>query len=174
MIIFLDIDGVLANFCSGAFRAHNKVWTPDLPKNWNFYKAWGMTTDEFWAPLENEEFWHNLHYFWWTKVLYEKCTQLCEDVIFSTTPCKSPYCAVGKLKWMKDLIKHEPDPSEYFLGSQKHLLAGQDRILIDDYDCNCEEFENSGGHALLWPQPWNTANYDIREAFKKLEGYFDV
>ena len=100
MIIFLDMDGVLADFCKGAYMVHGKQQLAGQPDNWNFYKEWGMTPDEFWAAIENEEFWANLDRFSWTVKLYEKCLELGDPMIFLTSPCMSPYCLSGKMLWL--------------------------------------------------------------------------
>ena len=47
----------------------------------------------------------------------------------------------------------------YALTPQKHLLAGPNRILIDDNDRNIEAFRAAGGIGILFPQPWN-ANHE--------------
>lgn len=34
-------------------------------------------------------------------------------------------------------------------------MAKSGAILIDDYDVNVNKFVTAGGHAVLFPQPWN-------------------
>ena len=41
---------------------------------------------------------------------------------------------------------------------QKQLLAGKNRILIDDSQRNVEQWKQAGGRAVLVPQPWNWAD----------------
>lgn len=43
----------------------------------------------------------------------------------------------------------------YILTPNKRLLASQNRILIDDHERHCDEFEKSGGNSILFPRQWN-------------------
>jgi len=49
-------------------------------------------------------------------------------------------------------------------GSEKWLMAGLDRLLIDDADHNIDKFVQYGGHTLLVPRPWNHAHAQSRLA----------
>jgi hypothetical protein len=59
---------------------------------------------------------------------------------------------LGKNSWIR--IMFGPDIKVSYT-SEKHLLAGPGRLLIDDSPRNCERFAMFGGAALLFPRPWN-------------------
>ena len=46
--------------------------------------------------------------------------------------------------------------------THKQQLANQAAILIDDYDGNVDRFKETGGHAILFSQIWNS-NYQIED-----------
>jgi hypothetical protein len=55
--IFLDLDGVLADFVGGARKRHRC----DAPvTRWDFFGDWNLTPEQFWMPLADAEFWAGL------------------------------------------------------------------------------------------------------------------
>ncbi|MEM7314964.1 MAG: hypothetical protein AAF497_17600, partial [Planctomycetota bacterium] len=56
MIIYLDCDGVLADFAGAAGRRHG---IPEVPNKWDWYKDHGLTTTEFFDRLRDVEFWRD-------------------------------------------------------------------------------------------------------------------
>jgi hypothetical protein len=43
----------------------------------------------------------------------------------------------------------------YLIGPTKEACAHRNAILIDDRPENCDTFKRHGGHAVLFPAPWN-------------------
>ena len=53
-----------------------------------------------------------------------------------------------------------PTVKKVIFTEHKHLLAGADRLLIDDYADNCIKWD---GPSVTWSQPWNsnTASHSL-------------
>lgn len=47
------------------------------------------------------------------------------------------------------------EPTDVFIGSKKHLMAGNG-VLIDDWEVNVNKFREAGGEAVLIPSNWNS------------------
>lgn len=148
--IFLDVDGVLADFASAAVRA---CGFPDLvPSHWHFYEDMGLTAEEMWERIHADPlFWENLPEYEW----YEELVDMCMDiapVTIVTHPADHPDSWAGKYLWLKERAwTHE----DIVFTSQKHLLAGPGRLLIDDSAENCVLWRAHGGTRIMFPCPWN-------------------
>ena len=155
--VFLDVDGVLANFRKGIHEAFDKLYDyPTLSPKWTFWDDWPDVTFEmvnavctipFWTGLE----WMHDGYDILTAVEYKFApTQIC----LLTTPMPNLESASGKMIWVHD---HLPNYLKRTIITQapKHLLARPDILLIDDKDRNVDGFREAGGKALLVPRPWN-------------------
>jgi len=147
-----DLDGVFVNWVKGALKAHGRTETHDDIVSWNFYKDWGMTDREFWAPMAGSKFWEDLEPYPWMGEFYEGLCDL-GDVYISTSPNSCPHCHAGKLYWLKKHLGIKP--KRVMIGGAKHLMAGNG-VLIDDYVENVHKFREAGGTALLFKQPWNS------------------
>ncbi len=156
-IVFIDMDGVLADFVLGACHVFER---PELAVNWpaGEYRcavALGVSEEEFWRRIESRpSFWLHLKCFTWAHALVEAVESFGYRPIICTAPTDDPVCAAQKTQWLQSHFGR--GRLEYFLGKQKHLLAQPGRILIDDSDANCEAFAAAGGHAILFPQRWNS------------------
>lgn len=145
--IFLDVDGVLAD-CTQA---------PELLEAWplgeydlhavlGHAQVWGAVADEgreFWAGLPRTP--------WFEETLALVEASGCR-VHLATTPQFEASCWVGKVHWLRE---HVPD-RHVVLTSEKSILAGPGRLLIDDCDANCEGFRAAGGAAIVFPALWNS------------------
>lgn len=150
--IFLDVDGVLADFVAGAFRAHGKYLEPESV-TWDFYKQMGLEPAEFWS-VANYDFWRNLM---WTPEGPE-LLKLLEDIageriVLLTSPCDTPGSVQGKVDWVKAFMPQYK--GRLMVGSAKHLVAGPGKLLVDDHGANVDKFREHGGQAVLVPRPWN-------------------
>jgi 5'(3')-deoxyribonucleotidase len=152
--IFLDLDGVLADFVSGAIAAAELPVTAEQVEHWNFFEEY-MDDDEFTKRINDTMyFWDDLAVYPWAHELvgYLKTKG---DIVYCTSPGNHDEAATGKLNWLRRhgfLSKHSKN---YVLTHYKWLLAGRDRILVDDSDQQCRSFELSGGASVIFPQKWN-------------------
>ena len=158
-MILLDLDGVLANFSGAASLVHGHG--TKTPHKWDWYKDWPCTTDEFWQVIHGlgDHFYEKwVEPYPWAIDVLRLVAHADEFVIFSS-PSDSQYGYAGKKIWVDKYLQPHlgtSTPIKLIVGSEKHLMAGKDRLLIDDYDVNIERFRKAGGHTVTFPQPWNS------------------
>ena len=158
-ICFLDMDGVLCDFVTQACRVFGR---PTLSHDWpageySCEKVFGVTVAEFWKRIELwPNFWLTLDRYDWAFKLIEEVEDIGYRVVIASAPSRDPFCAAHKTKWLQNHFGI--GRFEYFLGSEKHLLAKPGRVLIDDNDDNCRKFAAAGGTSILFPQRWNSAH----------------
>lgn len=166
--ILLDMDGVCCDFVSAACSANEK-WLEDIMplwpagSGWKFFEIWGATAEEFWKPINNDEFfWWNLKEYRWFGRLIDYLKETEAEIVFSSSPSKCPSSHCGKAHWLRD--RGFCPSKDAMLGSRKYLMANPGTVLIDDSDKNCEDFRARGGHAIVFPQHWNSQHgkQDIR------------
>lgn len=159
--ILLDMDGVLADFLSGAIEALNRDFNRTITieryalefGQWGTYDYYGITQEQFWGSIHSTpNFWYNLKPMPWSKSVYNMLSSF-GDITILTTPSLDPSCAMQKLQWLDNYFNIKSDA--VLMGARKYLLAGNG-ILIDDYHKNVDSFKEAGGDAILIPSNWNT------------------
>ena len=133
--IYIDLDGVLADFESGVagYKESDTVM-------WNFVNSIGPS------------FWENLSFLENGKELWEHIKPL-RPIILSAHPKKSEVgekmvkeVIEGKRNWIKKHLGPEFASSAKIVDrSEKKLYAKSNTILIDDYIKNVTEFKEAGG-----------------------------
>lgn len=155
-IIFLDLDGVLANFVKSAMKELN-ITDYYIPRGVRPIEKWGgvnVSTEQFWKAIDlgGEQFWENLDKYTWSDDLFRFC-QLNGTTFFLTAPSRNPKCSSGKMKWIKRNYPHMVGKT--IMTKHKYLLAAPDRVLIDDTEDQIDSFVQWGGNGILFPQLWN-------------------
>ena len=166
MKIFLDMDGVLANFVKGALEAHSLDVGMFLEK-WGSYKGIfdickviKMSSTTFWEGIDScSGFWENLEAHEWTENLMDLCS-IYGDVFICTTPSLHSNSCAGKIRWLQKHFGY--GFRKYILTEYKSLLAGSNRVLIDDRDKNISSFHDAGGNGIVFPQIWNS-RHDVAD-----------
>lgn len=159
--IFLDLDGVLADWSSAAIRAHGldpfKVHERWRPGEYDLADVLGMSGNKMWQPVNDagEDFWANLQPYPWCMDLTSLCTSLARTTIL-TSPSKDPAAAAGKTRWLQ--AQFGSGFRAYLIGPDKASCGRPGAVLIDDADKNCDAFRAEGGAAILFPQRWNSAH----------------
>lgn len=161
--IFLDLDGVLADWASAAIRLHGRdpehvlaSWPPGVCELADVLSVSGNT---MWKPINaaGAEFWANLEPLPWMHELFEACASMAPTTIL-TSPSKHPSAPTGKTAWLQ---RHfGSDFRAYLIGPDKAACARRGAVLIDDRDDGCRGFEAAGGHAVVFPQPWNSGHVE--------------
>lgn len=155
--VFLDLDGVLVDFVSGALKSLGITNYKVPPGEYNIEKWEGVniSTKEFWSAIDktNEYFWAELPKYPWADELVELCESYGQLFIL-TSPSRNPYCLAGKMIWVQKNFKKLQ--RKIILTPHKYLCAAPNRVLIDDSNQKCEDFDAYGGKTILFPQLWNT------------------
>jgi 5'(3')-deoxyribonucleotidase len=179
VIIFLDMDGVLARFTYACARLFGVDWellmARWVPGTYDVSLLLGVKDEEeMWKRIHaaGYEFWRDLEKFPWADDLWDLCTSFASQVHISTSPSRIGVCTHGKMEWLQNW--RGKDFRNFMIGPRKHLLAGPNRILIDDSDRKIKAFRKWGGTGILFPQVWNS-NHElagdpmayVREELKK-------
>lgn len=155
--IFLDMDGVLADFVTASLAATGVPLEHDEVDSWDYFTPF-MSEMEFWRKIDAVDgFWDQIKPYPWASSLVEMC-ELVAPVYFCSSPSPHHVSASAKIKWLRDYGLMAKDDSNYVLTSHKHLLAGPRRVLIDDGEHQLEAFSKAGGIGIRFPQPWNSAS----------------
>lgn len=155
MTLFLDLDGVLADFVGGILLAHGRPW-PDRwpPGHWEMAEVLGLTPYQFWLPACCESFWADLPLTPECSAIVSLAERYSQEVFLCSTPSQAPESWSGKLRWIG---RHLPAYTRRtILMVDKALLAGPWSCLVDDNDENVARFRAFGGQAVLVPRHWNS------------------
>jgi 5'(3')-deoxyribonucleotidase len=156
-IIYLDMDGVLFDFVAAFGKVLN---IPDIPERLapgvrNIAPQIGMTEDEMWEKIGRHGygFWQEMREYPWFHELVDLVEKNSSEWYILSSPARSSDSLKGKLESLKLMFGERF--RRYVFTPNKRLLAGRNRILIDDHERHCEEFEDNGGKAILFPRQWN-------------------
>lgn len=159
MKIFLDMDGVLADFVGGVCKAHKRTCydKPEHLGEFSLEKCWGVTAAEFWWPTNNWHFWANLEKTYEADAIVAMAIDAVgvKNVAILTSPSLDPSCVPAKRAWVE---KYYPQLAKTMIFSwRKGIIGGSHRVLVDDRDRNIDDWEEAGGYGVLVPRPWNVA-----------------
>lgn len=154
-MIYIDMDGVIADFVSSALAVHN--FPKDMYKpcgDYHMENQLGVSQREFWDKIDKagEDFWVNMEPFSWTEDLIKVVSDLDEWMILSA-PSRNPQCLSGKMRWLHKQFGSKFHDVIFCPAKKKYLLADDFSILIDDSDKNCSDWGER--FSILFPQPWN-------------------
>lgn len=151
MEVYCDLDGVFADFTEGANELHGKPRA--VVNHWNWYEDWGISGNQFWAPIKEAGSLFYTKYvrpYRWVGELLDRLSKYGPLVIVTANPKHSGLMA-GKLEWIDKYL----GDCEVIYCNKKERLAKPHTILLDDYEKNLEAFKGAGGKAVTFPQPWN-------------------
>ena len=156
MRIYLDIDGVLADFVGATAKLHD--FDPAVVTQWDYYPLIGMKESTFWDGVRDagKHFWKYIQPYGWMSELFDECRRRGQVTLLTAPPPRTDCRAAmvqGRIDWIHYWFGD--DFRDYFVGCRKELLAAPDTVLIDDSDSNCLKFAAAGGRTILFPQPWN-------------------
>lgn len=156
--VILDMDGVLVNFTEGMENDH-----PNTRFDWT-RRDGGLGYNELEMLIDDLDawFWESLNAYEYTREFLLECeTLMGANVFLCTQPRESSESWGGKAAWVRN---HYPMMIKklFMTINMRHYLAGKKVILVDDFQSNVDMFENWGGIGILFPQPWNTPDYEER------------
>lgn len=147
--VFLDIDGVLADF-RGQCEKLNCISGTKV--DWSIVHANGT------------EFWENIEWINESKPFYSWLKKICTEEnieLYILTAVHSINGKIGRMNWLKSnlgLDKHHLLIVNF--GKEKAYYAEPTSVLIDDYKKNCDQFIEAGGQAIKFDTP-NQAKEDL-------------
>lgn len=179
--IYLDMDGVIADFHQAALKAHGvepscrhmwPVFGQDLPTRLGLDQSDDSWKPIFWKPLlAVENFWLNIEKFSWTEDLLKLCDSYARWLVILTSPAKSfeDVDKEAKLKW---LCKHSIHREVRF-ESKKATYSTPGTVLIDDWEKQVDPFNEGQGKAILFPQPWNSNHHNCAHPLDYVHAQLD-
>ena len=140
--IFIDLDGVLANFNDGFIEIANTH--PD-----GFEDEFVET--KFWETVYgNPSFFFDLKPYGYVSKLVQACKdKSIETVCILSAPSRvnTPLCMIQKRKWVD---KHLGDNFPAIFTKDKYKYAAPDCLLIDDHKKNIDKWVKAGGIGFLF------------------------
>jgi 5'(3')-deoxyribonucleotidase len=158
-MLIVDLDEVLADFTTAAAEAHGlsrvELEARRDPGVWHIKEAIGVTSQQFWEPINQlgEAFWTSLKPLPWFEDLLALLKQVNCEWYIATTPSFELGSYTGKLKWIAEYLPNKLH--HVFVTHHKHVLANEDRYLIDDSEKNVEKFAEEGGVGILFAHRGN-------------------
>lgn len=156
MIVYLDVDGVLASFNKAMYQVFGLPYSYHFIEKWHWFPTIHQTTETVSAKctfdvVSNFEWIHDGRTIF--DLVATKFNQ--KNIYLLTTPMPNVEFASGRWAWIK---KHLPDFywQTIICPAPKKLLAKPDTLLIDDNTKNVDEFRQAGGQTILVPRPWNS------------------
>lgn len=173
MEIYTDLDGVAADFSNGANDLHGRHGAY-VPK-WDWYKDWGMTDAQFWAPIREcgaDFYTRYVKPYRWMDQLLDELRKFGPLVIVTANPRHGGLMA-GKLDWIDKYI----GDCEVIYCNNKARLAKPDKILVDDSQENIDKFKAAHGRTVVFPQLWNTARtrcyFRVQHVVDSIKAYLE-
>ena len=166
--VYIDIDGVLADLILQTERYLHK---PPIfyPGNYDLTKMFDISFEHLMHLFDDHAFWANIPVFNWAETLIEFFYAHGIFVYFVTHAVDSENAFSGKYAWFVQHFHAYKSELIFIQGSMpeskspgcRHLLAREDRLLIDDNDQNVAGWVLNSGPAILFPQMWN-ANHELK------------
>jgi hypothetical protein len=159
--VYLDLDGVLADFCRQASLVHRLTYgemdkrfaDPTTPPCW-----WNGT--KFWEPIneQSEWFWVSMPMTVWAREVFAFVLDWTRwngaDLHILTAPSLHSSSYGGKAAWVRAMLG--PQALDNTIMTRfKYRLANNWALLIDDSPKQVEEFREHEGNAILFPNRFN-------------------
>lgn len=153
-LVLVDVHGVVADLVTGAEDLFDKR-IDYAGYDYDFWRQWpdAPSTKKFWKRINRagEDFWANLPCLAAGARLVAELKASGVEWAFCTAAVSQQGAYHGTVRfcqrWFGDC--------RVIGTTEKHHLAGPNRLLIDDYTENVERFISAGGVGYVWPQPWN-------------------
>lgn len=175
--VYLDMDGVIADFLYQLLWEHNRedlitrYEEGTFPNDWDLEGELG-TEEQLYSVVRKlgRSFWINIPPYPWMTKLLNCVNNFCKIHKANWYICTTPYyqsdCYKGKVDWLHANLGQQF--SNIIMIRDKYLLANKNSFLIDDSEKNYDNFIKNGGNAFLFPQQWNRAREQKSDTFNIL------
>jgi 5'(3')-deoxyribonucleotidase len=163
--IYIDVDGVLADFVSRILlnynAKHGTVYTHDDIQTWDFTDI--LQPGQEWQDYVDQNFWGCLDIYPWAHQLVAAVRASGRPYAFLTALSDDNSCTEGSAlaareRWLDRHFMIDPldPPSSRMIATiRKDLVVAPGDILIDDSARNIQAIRNVGGTAWALAQPLN-------------------
>ena len=174
--VYVDIDGVLADFVAGMENKFNVSSVEELllsSKYKHLYK------NSIYEVLHKTDFFYKLYKFETADKLIEIVEGFSDNgysILSKPFEDDIDNSIYWKRKWLKENIKKRL-PKKVIFSGKKHDYAIEiidnnkiPNLLIDDYEKNCKEFKEEGGEAILYDASIHSLDYikgELKKVFEK-------
>lgn len=160
MIVFLDMDGVLCQWHEAAIQLMGRKAIDKssltAPVAYNVHEHLGVERQEIDLRINAEgcSWWADLEPTPWFNTLMQGMHFMHVEPVILSSSGRFPWAPSGKLQWLRK--RFGTHFADYIFTKHKHLCARPDHILIDDSEQMVKRFRDNSGHAILFPQIWNS------------------
>lgn len=150
--IFLDMDGVLADFQTGASKLAGVNITPDSAG----HKLYDARKEE----LTNKRLFRNLPPMvdMYDLIAYVRHTGTPWEILTAAGEVNRELCVYDKNEWIREFVDPTIAVTCTFTGSQKGMYAFEGSVLIDDRQKNIDHWIENGGIGIVHTSAENTIN----------------
>ena len=164
--IFLDMDGVLVDWCGKVmdlFQRHDIRDALKESEPGKIHKLLGIDEGLLWKIINFHEhrFWSSIKPFPWTRHLIDTCKALPCNVGILSSPTghfdTAPHACKGKTISIERLFPDVP----YAFAYKKHLMASPTKLLVDDTGKKLRAFEEHGGKVFRFPNQFKLLDGEL-------------
>ena len=148
--IFVDMDGVLADFISGCSKMIGQPLKNDAEGHSEY--------DKRKPELTNKRLFRNLPptVDMYELIAYIKHTHLPWEILSAAGSINRELVVFDKTKWIEQYVDPSIVVTCTFNGRQKAMFAKKGSVLIDDVEDNIDAWEKAGGIGILHVSAENT------------------
>lgn len=171
-ILYLDMDGVLANFHKAICQATNVPYPSQTLLGFDWYiRTYGGTVSSFCLLMEQcPDIWRDAELYPWVPEMIEFINQYAPNWNILTTAQPAPVSWSGKAEWVAKHFTKKSLSRLIIVAGRKERLARPGAILVDDHKINCDAWERSGGTAFQWLE-YSDDHIEIPNQLQKLKDF---
>lgn len=150
--IFLDLDGVLANFTKAACERFDVIYPTNKKRS---YPKWleneaGIKKSRIDSLMSDYYYWYNIEPYSYAQELVNLAKEIADEVYILSKPMDHESCYAAKIDWCLDKLRLNRKQL-IITEAPKYLLAHDyTDILIDDKAQMIEDWIAAGGEAYYW------------------------
>ena len=154
--VYVDLEGVLADLNTAVIKhvGRDDLLADAWPAGVSLEQRLGLSPEKMFDLLvkDSKEIWKRVKPYAWAGQLLGSLRSPRVVVVGSRWGIPA---VTDKQNWCARYLSGKV--SDVVVIQNRFLLASGDSLLIDDNIKNAEKFVARGGHSVLWPTSWNTA-----------------